>query len=713
MTKELPTGTTLSHYRIISKIGAGGMGEVYAAEDTRLDRRVALKLLPSEFTQDAERVRRFMQEAKAASALNHPNIISLYDIGDSEAGRFLVMELVAGRTLRSVIAEGNSVEALLTLGIQMAKALSAAHAAGITHRDIKPDNVMVRDDGYVKVLDFGLARLLPFNASDPEAATLALQTTPGAIMGTLAYLSPEQARGERASYPSDIFALGIVLYEMASGRHPFKAESPVGYLHAITLQTPAPLTSLKSQIPTALNALIFRMLEKEPSQRPTAGEVARALYEMELQGTASTAVEPASLSAAATVDAGGIPGFGGRPAIAVLPFDNRSNDPEQEYFADGLAEDLINRLSLWRTFPVIARNSSFSYKRKTLDVRQIGVDLGARYVVEGSVRKAGNRVRITAQLVDATTGQHVWAKTYDRDLTDVFAVQDEISESIAASLVGDLQHVEHARALRRKPENLEAWELYQRALPLIHRFAHEDCLQARALLELAVALDPQFSTALARLAEVGIWEVMYEWTEDPERTLDLTINQARRAVALDPLDAQARCNLSFALMVAKDAHGALEESRRAAELNPSMPFALAIHAYHWYMAGNSSEESIALVQRAIRLSPRDPVEWLFYDVLSGAYLNAGRFAEGLEAGRRLIALSPNYYWGYLWSAMNAVGLGQSEEAHAMLRDARRVKPELSYELARKCLGTMAPDVDRRFSTALREAGLGREARCQA
>jgi TolB-like protein/Flp pilus assembly protein TadD len=398
-------------------------------------------------------------------------------------------------------------------------------------------------------------------------------------------------------------------------------------------------------------------------------------------------------------------GFDSRPALAVLPFDNHSNDPEQEYFADGLAEDLITRLSLWRSFPVIARNSSFVFKGRNLDLKKVSADLGVRYVVEGSVRKSGNKVRVAAQLIDAVTGQHVWAKTYDRELTDVFAVQDEISEGIAVSLVGDLQRAEQIRAQRRSPENLEAWELYQRALPLIYSFKREDVAHARHLLERAVAIDQFLATALARLAEVGVWEVMYEWTDESQRTLQLAISQARCAVDLDPLDAQAHIALSFALMTAGDGHGALEQARQAVELNPSMPFALALYAYHRHIAGHPPEESIASVQRSLRLSPHDPVEWLFYDVLAGAYLNAGRFEEGLEAGRRLIVLSPNYYWGYLWSAMNAVGLGKIQEARNLVREALRVKPELSFELARKCLGTMSPNVEARFLEALRQAGL--------
>jgi non-specific serine/threonine protein kinase len=263
------------------------MGEVWLAEDTRLGRKVALKFLPAEFTKDSQRVRRFTQEAKAASALNHPNIISVHDIGECDTGRFIVMEFVSGKTLRSVIATDNSVETLFGLGKQMAQALSAAHAVGITHRDIKPDNIMLRDDGYVKMLDFGLARLLPATASDPEALTLAQQTTPGTVIGTLAYMSPEQARGQAVGSASDVFALGIVLYELATGRHPFKSETTIGYLHAITSQAPPSLTSHKSDLPVSLDDLILRMLEKAPDARPTAGEVAQALQEIEKHGASN------------------------------------------------------------------------------------------------------------------------------------------------------------------------------------------------------------------------------------------------------------------------------------------------------------------------------------------------------------------------------------------------------------------------------------------
>jgi TolB-like protein len=405
------------------------------------------------------------------------------------------------------------------------------------------------------------------------------------------------------------------------------------------------------------------------------------------------------------VEAPTVPGFDGRPALAVLPFENRSEDPEQEYFADGLAEDLIARLSLWRAFPVIARNSSFSYKGKDVDLQEVSAGLGVRYLVQGSVRKAGSRVRIAAQLVDAVTGQNVWAQSYDRELTDVFAVQDEISEAIAASLVVDLQHAEHEHIRHCTPESLEAWGLYQRALASFYRFTPENFEQGQALLERATELEPGFSTAWARLAEVGIWQILHGWTDSPDETLELALEQARRAVDLDPRNAEAHAELAFALMTAGDGNAAIEEARRSMELNPSHPMALLFYAYFWHMTGHPTENSIELVDRAMRLSPRDPTEWLFYDVLAGAYFNAGRFDDGLAASRRLIGLWPEYYFGQLWCAMNAVGLGQLEVAQAAIREARQLLPELSLAMVRRVLGAMGPDVDRRMMGALQEAGL--------
>jgi serine/threonine protein kinase/tetratricopeptide (TPR) repeat protein len=698
----LPAGTRLGSHEIIAAIGAGGMGEVYRARDTRLARDVALKVLPAEMASSPERLERFQREAKALAALDHPAIVGVHSVEESGGVHYLTMQLVEGQSLDCLIAEGAvPVARLLEIAAALADALAAAHEKGIVHRDLKPANVMVTNDGRVKVLDFGLAKVGSSGEADrrSQLATEA-QTREGIVMGTVPYMSPEQVQGRSVDHRTDIFSLGTILYEMASGRRPFQGLSAAELASAILRDTPRPLGELRPDLPGDLGRLIGRCLEKDRERRVQTAKDVRVEIAALRRGLDSGNVASQSPAMAAP-----IPGFGGRPAIAVLPFDNRSGDSEQEYFADGLAEDLITRLSLWRSFPVIARNSSFAYKGKAVDVKQVAADLGVRYVVEGSVRKAGNRVRITAQLIDATSGQHVWAKTYDRELTDVFAVQDEISESIAASLVSDLQRAEHAHAQRRPPENLEAWGLYQRALPLLHRFTREDSAQARTLLERAVALDPQFSTPLARLAELGIWEVVNSWTDSPERTLDAAVAQVRRAVALDPRDAEAQSFLAFALITAGDSAGAQEAARRAVDLNPSLPLALSFLAYLLHMTGHPPQESIDLVQRAMRLSPRDPVEWIFYDALGGAYWNAGQYEEGLAVSRRLIALSPSYYFGYLWGALNAVGLGRIEEARELIRQARRVQPELSLALVRRGLGAMATDVDRRMAAAWGQAGL--------
>ncbi len=682
------------------------MGEVYRATDTKLSREVALKVLPPDMASDPERLARFQREARAVAALNHPHIVTIHSVEEAGGVTFLTMELVEGQPLdRLIPVSGMPVERIVEIGSALAEALAAAHEKGIVHRDLKPANVMVTGDGRVKVLDFGLAK--ETHAANPSDVTLtsAGQTEAGVVMGTVPYMSPEQIAGRAVDHRTDIFSLGIMLYEMATGRRPFGGTSSAELASAILRDVPGSVTDVRANLPGDLARIIRRCLEKDPRHRiQTARDVGNEFRDL-ARASSPAVAKPARSCAAATADAGAIPGFGGRPAIAVLPFDNLSGDPEQEYFADGLAEDLITRLSLWRAFPVIARNSSFVYKGKAVDVKQVSADLGVRYVVEGSVRKAGNRVRIAAQLIDSTTGEHVWAKTYDRELSDVFAVQDEISEAIATPLASDLQRAEHVRAQRHAPDNLEAWGLFQRALPLLHRFTRADSDQARALLEQAVALDPQFSAPLARLAEVGVWEVVNSWTDAPERTLEVAVAQGRRAVALDPRDAEAQTFLAFALITAGDSAGAHEVARRAVDLNPSMPLALAFLAYLMHMIGNPPQESIDLVQRAMRLSPHDPAEWIFYDALGGAYWNAGRCEEGLAVSRRLIALLPSYYFGYVWGALNAVGLGQIEEAKDLIRQARQVQPALSLALVRRGLGAMATDVDRRMAAALREAGV--------
>ena len=694
---------SISHYRIIKKLGAGGMGEVWLAEDTRLERKVALKLLPAEFTQDAERVRRFMQEAKAASALNHPNIITVYDIGESEAGRFIVMELVAGRTLRSVIAEGNSLDTLLALGSQMAKALSAAHAAGITHRDIKPDNIMLREDGYVKVLDFGLARLLP-TASGEDAATLALQTTPGMIMGTVAYMSPEQACGQSASPPSDIFALGIVLYELATRQHPFGAETLVGYLHAITLQTPPPPSKLRSGMSAGLDELILRMLKKDASQRPTASEVAQALQEIERRSDSAnlrrieseTILLPTARSGATRADEG----FW----VAVLPFKWRGANAELEALAEGLTEDVVTGLSRFSYLRVIARSSTLRYASDSGDVRAIGKEVGARYVMEGNLRQAGSILRVAVQLVDAETGAHLWAETYDRPYSadQIFALQDDLVPQIVSTVADSYGILPHSmsQAVRRKPtDELTAYEALLRSFSYVERVTAEEHAEAKAALERAVQQTPGDSDCWAMLSILFTDEHIHGFSS---RTglLEHALQLARRAVDANPLNHRAYQALAWALCYRKEFDACRHAAERTVALNPMDASAMA-YVGQTIAYGGGWERGCELLNRAMQLNPHHP-GWYRY----APFLNAYRQAD--YRGALDIALKMNMPGvSLMYVALAAVygQLGELEAAREAVSELLVLRPEFKVTARTELEKLWDSELVDRLIDGLRKAGL--------
>jgi len=398
------------------------------------------------------------------------------------------------------------------------------------------------------------------------------------------------------------------------------------------------------------------------------------------------------------------PAFDDRPAIAVLPFDNLSADPEQAFFADGLSEDLITRLSSWRAFPVIARNSSFQYRGGNRDLKRVSAELGARYLVEGSVRRSGDRIRVTAQLIDATSGEHVWAETYDREVTDVFALQDEISATIAASLVGDLNRAEAERARQRGTENLEAWSLYQLGMQHFDRQTRADYAEAHSLFERAVALDPRFATALARLAATNLWEVALGWRDAPEQKVEAALGTARRAVELDARDPFAHAALGWAYIMGGDLKNGLDSARRAVDLNPSMPEAWVWLGWAQLLAGDP-ETCIASSERARRLSPQGATVATVEDNSALAYFEMARYEAGLEAGRKLVALRPGYVWGYAYVAMNSAALGRIDEARAAIVEARRVQPDVSLALLQRGIGISRPEMDERRNAALRKAGL--------
>jgi adenylate cyclase len=392
-----------------------------------------------------------------------------------------------------------------------------------------------------------------------------------------------------------------------------------------------------------------------------------------------------------------------RPAIAVLPFDNLSPDREQAFLADGLAEDLITRLASWRAFPVIARNSSFQYRGGDLDLRRVGVELGARYLVEGSVRRIGDRIRVTAQLIDAPSAEHVWAESYDRAASDVFALQDEIGATIAASLVGDLTRAEGERARQQGTEDLEAWSLYQLGLQHADRHTAADSVEAVKYFERALERDPRFSTAMARLALESWMLVAGDGRPATDEQLAVALDTARRAVELDPRDPVAHTALAAVYVTAGDPTNAIDAARRAVDLNPSLRDAWIWLGWAQVLAGDP-EACIAATERARALDPQGSMVWI-YDSLALAYWESGRYDEALEAGRRLVAAQPTYLTGHLYVAMSAVALGRPDEARAAIAEGRRVRPDLSIERMQNYLAVSRPEVDARRNAALREAGL--------
>ena len=434
---RVESGSSLGPYQIVSLLGAGGMGEVYRARDPRLDRDVAVKTIAPNLAGDADALARFQREARAIAALSHPNILAIYDIGSHDGVWYLVTELLQGETLGRRLTRGRLPwKKAVEFAALVADGLAAAHAHGVVHRDLKPENIFVTADDRIKILDFGLAKQASADEGSADAVTRSSPTEPGSILGTIGYMSPEQVQGLVPDARSDIFALGCVLHEMLSGRRLFQRSSTAETIAAI-LKDPAPASADSSAgVPGELDRILMRCLEKDRARRfQSAQDLAFAL------GTLATGPVPVRAVAPPS-----------RASVAVLPFLNLSADPDNEFFADGITEDVIAHLSKVRSIKVISRTSVMKFKKRDQSLREIGEQLGAATVLEGSVRRAGNRVRIVAQLIDRDSDEHLWAETYDRDLTDIFAIQTDVALQIASALRAELS-VDERRRIRRQPTN--------------------------------------------------------------------------------------------------------------------------------------------------------------------------------------------------------------------------------------------------------------------
>ncbi|HVS01534.1 MAG TPA: protein kinase [Thermoanaerobaculia bacterium] len=561
-------GSTLSHYKILDKIGQGGMGEVYLAEDLNLGRRVALKVLPQEMAERPERLRRFQREAKVVASLNHPNIVTLYSVEEVEGLTFITMELVEGRSLEQAIrTDGLPVEDFLEIAVPLVEALAAAHERGITHRDLKPANVMLGGDGRLKVLDFGLAKLHE-ESSPGDDATLAYTaglTQAGMVLGTVPYMAPEQVSGRTADHRSDIFALGVIFYELLTGQRPFRGDSSAELISSILRDRPAEVHEMRVDLPSYLGRVVRRCLEKDPDRRFQGARDLR----LELDEVAREAKKREAKPA---------------PAVAVLPFVDMSPEKDQDYFCEGIAEELINGLGRIENLRVASRTSSFQFKGTTADIREIGRRLQVGSVLEGSVRKAGNRLRITAQLVDVQDGYRLWSDRFDRDMKDIFAIQDEIAESIVAALQVTLSPKERRAIQNVSTRDVEAYDYYLRGRKFFYELSERGFRYARQLYARAIELDPSYALAYAGMADCCSFSYMY--TESTEANRIDADENSRKALELDPDLAEAHASRGLALTITKDYHGAKAAFETAVRLNPRLYEAYYFHARNCMAQGD-------------------------------------------------------------------------------------------------------------------------------
>jgi len=659
----LSFGTHLGPYQIVAPLGAGGMGEVYRARDTRLGRDIAVKVLPDEVASSPDRLARLEREARVVASLNHPNIVTLHSIEEVAGVRFLIMELVEGRDLSTLVTPGGlPLAQVLDLAIPLADALVAAHEKGIVHRDLKPANVMVTHEGRVKVLDFGLAKLAQTD-SDLQN-TLAVTTgspisAAGQMVGTAPYMSPEQIRGESMDARTDLFSFGVLVYELSTGNRPFTGETFADVSAAILRDGPPSLTSLRSDLPLDLERIIGRCLAKGPRERyQTALDVAN-----ELRGLKRTLV-PAEPPLHVPQD---------RPSIAVLPFDNLSGDREQEYFADGIVAEIITGLSRIKWLFVISRNSTFTYKGKPIDVKAVGRELGVRYVLEGSVRRSGNRVRVTGELIESETARHVWADRYDGDMSDIFALQDEMTMSVIGAVEPTLRKAEVERARRKRPDNLDAYDLFLRALPFAASAMPEDADQALELLERAIRLEPDYAIAHGCIA----WchEIRYLRGGLRAETREAARKHARAAISAGSDDALALALGGFVVAITEGwfEPSALDALDRAIALSPSLALAFGFSSIVRANRGDIAT-SIAHAKIAIRLSPYDPLIHIPYVGLAYAHFYAGEWSDAADAARRGSQASPRFSVPLYLQAAALARLGCIPEAKSIAARLLELQP---------------------------------------
>ncbi len=644
-------GQTISHYKILEKLGEGGMGVVYKAQDLKLDRPVAIKFLSSHLSASEENKTRFVQEAQATAALNHPNILSVYDIDSYDKGMFFVMEYVEGKTLKSHITglkagEGIPVPQTIDWTIQIAQGLKAAHEKGIIHRDIKPENIMLTKDGHPKIMDFGIAKL--------KGGTGLTKT--GTSLGTLSYMSPEQAQGASADQRSDIWSLGVVFYEMLTSEVPFRGEHEAALMYLIVNEQPPMPSQIDRRVSPQVDAVVMKMLEKDKNIRyQKMDEVVKSLSAVRSELDAVHA--------------------GKTKSIAVLPFANMSTDQENEYFSDGLTEEIIANLSRLKDMKIIARTTSMQYKGTKKDVKTIGRELGARYIIEGSVRKFQNDLRITAQFIDVEDGTQLWAGTYKGTLADVFDFQEQVSKQIVDALAVKLTPTEQVALTKRSTLNAEAFDYYLRARGFLYRLTKGNTNIAIQLFQKAIELDGRFAAAYAGLGEA--YAYLYQHWDRRESWLEKAVESSLKAQLYDPTLSEAFAALGVAYFNKKAFEDALTAGRKAIELDPNN------HIAYWilgriYRQMDRDKDSVDLFKKTIELNPD------FYTALGDLRMVYERIGDRTKS-ELMLHQSKEYFPKYLlrhpedarahmFYATNLAELNFKEEAKVEAAKALELSP---------------------------------------
>ncbi len=633
-------GKTISHYKILEKIGEGGMGVVYKAEDTKLKRTIALKFLPRELTRDQEACVRFVKEAQAAAALDHPHICTVHEIDEAEGKTFISMAYIEGQSIKEKIEAGPlEIYEAVDIVLQVAEGLKEAHDKGITHRDIKPANIMLTEKGQAKIMDFGLAKL-EWGADLTKTAT---------ILGTVAYMSPEQARGEKVDLRTDIWSLGCVLYEMLSGQRPFKSEQDQAAIYAILNESPQPLTNLRKELPQELERIVNKCLEKDPDKRyQKAGEILDDLNSLRKKLNAEmTESQPAEE----------------KPSIAVLPFVDMSPQKDQEYFCDGIAEELINALTHIKDLRVVARTSAFAFRGEKIDVREIGKKLNVSTVLEGSIRKAGNRIRVTTQLINVQDGYHLWSEKFDKEMENIFAIQDEISMAIVDHLKVKLLAREKAAIEKRPTDDPEAYNLFIKGL-YFNWQTYEDAFdKSLDYYRKAIDRDPTFALAYVGIGHtyVGLSALSLR---PPASVLPKAKAALKKARELDDSLAEVHAlAAALAYWYDFDWEEAEKGFQKTFELNPG--YAMSHAQYAWFnLAMNRFDKAVREIKLAQELDPLLP---LFYAMSVGLHRMVGKHDEATQEFHRAIELDPDIGLAYFHLGCVYLDKVMMEEAVSILK----------------------------------------------